>query len=53
MLSQGKLDLDAPIGKYLPNFPEKLDGIITTRLLASHLAGMCAAVFNCICYFQL
>ncbi len=35
----GKIDLDAPIQSYLPDFPEK-EGIITARLLAGHLAGI-------------
>ncbi len=37
---EGKLDLDAPIQHYVPEFPEKDKGPITTRLLAGHLAGM-------------
>jgi serine beta-lactamase-like protein LACTB, mitochondrial len=36
---QGKLDLDAPVQKYCPAFPEK-GGVITTRLLLGHLAGV-------------
>ena len=40
LYEQGRLDLDAPIQKYVPSFPEKKDGIITTRLLAGHLAGI-------------
>lgn len=39
LLEQGKLDLDVPIQNYVPSFPEK-EGIITTRLLAGHLAGI-------------
>ncbi|MEL6870511.1 MAG: serine hydrolase domain-containing protein [Pseudomonadota bacterium] len=35
----GKLDLDAPIQKYLTTFPQK-SGAITSRLLAGHLAGI-------------
>lgn len=34
-----KLDLDAPIQKYVPYFPKK-DHVITARLLAGHLAGV-------------
>lgn len=34
----GKLDLDAPITRYVPSFPEK--GEITARLLAGHRAGI-------------
>ncbi|KAJ7415918.1 Serine beta-lactamase-like protein LACTB, mitochondrial [Willisornis vidua] len=41
---EGKLDLDAPVQKYVPEFPEKLyEGekvTITTRLLVSHLSGI-------------
>jgi len=37
---QGKLDLDAPVQKYCPAFPEKSEGPITTRELLSHLAGI-------------
>ncbi|KAM9275709.1 serine beta-lactamase-like protein LACTB, mitochondrial isoform 3-T3 [Morus bassanus] len=41
---EGKLDLDAPVQKYVPEFPEKVyDGekvAITTRLLVSHLSGI-------------
>ncbi len=36
---QGKLDLDAPIQKYCPAFPEK-NAPITTRMLLGHLAGI-------------
>ena len=36
---QGKLDLDAPVQKYCPAFPEK-DAPITTRELLGHLAGI-------------
>ena len=35
----GKLDLDAPIQTYLPEFPEK-ETTITTRMLAGHLGGI-------------
>jgi len=35
----GKLDLDAPIQKYVPSFPEK-PWPITPRLLLSHLSGI-------------
>jgi len=35
----GKLDLDAPIQKYVPSFPEK-PWPITVRLLLSHLSGI-------------
>lgn len=36
---QGKLDLDAPIQKYCPAFPQK-NSPITTRELLGHLAGI-------------
>jgi serine beta-lactamase-like protein LACTB len=35
----GKLDLDAPIQRYVPSFPDK-GAVITTRLLGGHLAGI-------------
>jgi len=37
---QGKLNLDAPVQKYCPAFPEKPEGPITTRELLSHMAGI-------------
>jgi serine beta-lactamase-like protein LACTB, mitochondrial len=36
---RGKLDLDAPVQKYCPPFPQK-SAPITTRLLLGHLAGI-------------
>ncbi|XP_058264910.1 serine beta-lactamase-like protein LACTB, mitochondrial isoform X1 [Hemibagrus wyckioides] len=40
----GRLDLDAPVQKYVPEFPEKQfegkDVTITPRLLLSHLSGI-------------
>lgn len=36
---RGKLDLDAPVQKYCPAFPQK-QGTITTRLVMGHLAGI-------------
>ena len=36
---QGKLDLDAPIQRYVPTFPEK-PWPITTRQVAGHVAGI-------------
>ena len=36
---EGKLDLDAPVQKYCPAFPQK-EAPITTRLLLAHLAGV-------------
>jgi serine beta-lactamase-like protein LACTB len=35
----GQIDLDAPIQRYVPAFPEK-NGVITARRLAGHLAGI-------------
>ena len=39
LYEQGKLDLDAPVQKYVPEFPEE-DYVITTRQLAGHLSGI-------------
>jgi len=39
LYEQGKLDLDAPVQKYLPDFPEKKYPI-TARQLAGHIAGI-------------
>src|SRR5438477_7390008 len=39
LVEQGKLDLDVPIQKYVPAFPDK-GTLITTRMLAGHLAGI-------------
>ena len=39
LVENGKLDLDAPIQKYVPSFPSK-KWIITPRQLAGHLAGI-------------
>ncbi|MDR6560603.1 MULTISPECIES: serine hydrolase [unclassified Arcicella] len=38
LISEKKLDLDAPVQQYLPDFPPK-KYTITTRQLAGHLAG--------------
>lgn len=40
LYEQGKLDLDAPVQQYVPSFPPKPKGTVTTRLLAGHLAGV-------------
>jgi CubicO group peptidase (beta-lactamase class C family) len=40
LYEEGKLDLDAPVQHYVPSFPEKAKGAVTTRLLAGHLAGV-------------
>lgn len=39
LVQDGKLDLDAPIQRYVPSFPRKQQEI-TTRQLAGHLAGI-------------
>jgi serine beta-lactamase-like protein LACTB len=39
LVEKEALDLDAPIQKYIPDFPEK-NGVLTTRLLAGHLTGI-------------
>jgi serine beta-lactamase-like protein LACTB, mitochondrial len=39
LYEQGKLDLDAPVQRYVPTFPDK-GAPITTRLLGGHLAGI-------------
>ncbi|HEX9084717.1 MAG TPA: serine hydrolase domain-containing protein [Gemmatimonadaceae bacterium] len=36
----GRIDLDAPIQRYVSAFPVKPGGVITPRLLAAHLAGI-------------
>jgi serine beta-lactamase-like protein LACTB, mitochondrial len=36
----GRIDLDAPIQRYVPAFPVKAGGAITPKLLAAHLAGI-------------
>lgn len=40
LVERGQLDLDASVQKYVPDFPEKEAGVVTTRLLAAHLAGI-------------
>ncbi len=39
LYEQGRLDIDAPIQKYVPSFPDK-GYVITTRELAGHLGGV-------------
>lgn len=39
LVEEGRLDLDAPIQRYVPGFPKK-QWPITTRQLASHTAGI-------------
>ncbi len=40
LVQERKLDLDAPVQRYVPEYPEKDKGPITTRLLAGHLSGI-------------
>ena len=40
LVEAGRLDLDAPVQRYVPSFPEKPEGAVTTRLLGGHLAGI-------------
>jgi CubicO group peptidase (beta-lactamase class C family) len=40
LMESGAVDLDAPVQRYVPRFPEKPEGMVTTRLLAGHLAGV-------------
>lgn len=40
LYEQGSVDLDAHVQQYVPSFPEKDKGVVTTRLLAGHLAGV-------------
>lgn len=39
LVEQGKIELDAPIQKYVPSFPDK-GAVITPRMLAGHLGGI-------------
>lgn len=39
LVEEGRLDLDAPIQRYVPYFPEK-EHVVTARHLAGHLAGL-------------
>ena len=36
----GRIDLDAPVQQYVPSFPEKRKGTVTTRQAAGHVAGI-------------
>ncbi|MBV9774532.1 MAG: beta-lactamase family protein [Gemmatimonadetes bacterium] len=40
LYEDGKLDLDAPVQRYVPSFPRKGAYVVTPRLLAGHLAGI-------------
>ncbi len=39
LVEHGKIDMDAPIQKYIPDFPRK-EAPITIRMLAGHLSGI-------------
>jgi CubicO group peptidase (beta-lactamase class C family) len=39
LVEEGRLDLDAPIQRYVPSFPEK-QWTVTPRMLLGHLAGV-------------
>ena len=39
LVEAGKVDLDAPVQKYVPSFPDK-GSVITVRMLAGHLGGV-------------
>ncbi len=39
LVEEGKLDLDAPVQRYVPSFPEKR-WPVTSRMVAGHLAGI-------------
>jgi len=39
LVQAGKVDLDAPVQKYVPTFPDK-DATITVRMIAGHLGGI-------------
>ena len=39
LVEAGKLDLDAPVQKYVPSFPEK-GALMTVRMVAGHLGGI-------------
>ena len=39
LVEAGKVDLDAPVQKYVPSFPDK-GTLITVRMVAGHLAGI-------------
>jgi CubicO group peptidase (beta-lactamase class C family) len=45
LADQGRLDLDAPVERYLPGFPHAGRGI-TTRLIGGHLSGLGDAFAN-------
>ncbi len=40
LVAEGRIDLDAPVQKYLPSFPKKSKTDITIRMLATHRSGI-------------
>ena len=40
LIDDGKLDLDAPVQQYVPAFPEKAKGTVTSRSVGGHLSGI-------------
>ena len=40
LYEQGKVDLDAPVHQYVPDFPKKKEGVITVRQLLQHSSGI-------------
>jgi CubicO group peptidase (beta-lactamase class C family) len=40
LVDQGKLDLDAPVGRYLPRFSGGLKRQVTVRMLLDHTSGL-------------
>jgi CubicO group peptidase (beta-lactamase class C family) len=40
LVDDGVIDVDQPIQRYVPTFPEKPQGRITLRMLAAHLGGI-------------
>lgn len=40
LVEQGRIDLDAPVQTYLPDFPKKKAGDITVRHLLAHTSGI-------------
>ncbi|MBA3317976.1 MAG: beta-lactamase family protein, partial [Gemmatimonadales bacterium] len=40
LVDQGKLDLDAPVGRYLPRFSGGLKNQVTVRMLLDHTSGL-------------
>ena len=40
MVQEGKIELDAPVGRYLPDFPEDKGQVITIHQLLCHISGL-------------